>query len=311
MVGAHEHPLPSGTAEGVRVTVIGAVLNIVLVLLKFLFGITGNSRALVADAVHSMSDLVSDVVVIWGLIVGSRPSDESHHYGHAKLELLAEAVLGTILVIAGLGIAMDSVQVVLSGVVRPPSLVILPVAAVSVVSKEYLYWLTMRTAKRTDRSPLVANAWHHRSDALTSAGVLLGATLAVFHRDLVIADALVGIFVAVVVVRVGVKISWEAATKLVDTAPSRDYVSRMKTMIMTVPRTRSVRDLKMRYVGRLIALEVHLGLDPDMSVSESHDIAREVKQTIMKKDRRVFDVTVHVEPEERAQGAGLRSQEKL
>jgi cation diffusion facilitator family transporter len=295
----------------VRVTVLGAVLNIILVFLKLFVGIIGGSRALVADAIHSMTDLVSDVIVIMGLIVGSRPSDESHHYGHAKLELLAEAVLGAILVIAGLGIAIDSVRVLLFGVVRPPSIVILPVAALCVVSKEYLYWLTMRTAKRTNRSSLVANAWHHRSDALTSVGVLLGAALAVFHRDLVKADALVGILVAVVVVRVGAKISWEAAARLVDTAPSRDYVSRMRAMIMSVNRTRSVRNIKMRYVGRLIALEVHLGLDPDMSVSESHDVAQEVKRTLMRRDRRVFDVVVHVEPEERAQGAGLRSQEKL
>lgn len=294
----------AGTGDGLHVTFLGAALNIALVILKLSAGIIGNSRALIADAVHSMSDLVSDLVVVWGLVVGGRPRDENHHYGHAKLELLAELALGVILVIAGLGIAFDSIRAIMAGYVRPPSFFVLPVAAVSVVSKEYLYRVTILSGRRTGRPSLVANAWHHRSDALTSAGVLLGAGLALLKDELALLDAMVGILVAAVVINVGRKIAWEASERLVDTAPSRDYMNRMRSMILTVPDTRSVRDLKMRYVGHLVALEVHLGLDPDMSVHESHSVAREVKHTIMDTDSRVFDVVVHVEPEKRAAGPG-------
>jgi len=126
--------------------------------------------------------------------------------------------------------------------------------------------------------------------------------LAMIRPSFAVADALMGALVAVVVIKVGLGIGWEASARLVDTAPARDYMSRMEQMILTVPQTRSVRDLKMRYVGRRIAVELHLGLDPEMPVRESHDVAKDVKNIIMEKDERVFDVLVHVEPEERAGG---------
>jgi cation diffusion facilitator family transporter len=287
-------PLPP---EAVRVTLLGAVLNVILTLLKLYVGILGSSRALVADAVHSMSDLVSDVVVIWGLVAGSRPSDENHHYGHAKLELLAEMILGAILLTAGAGIVLDAFKDFLSGSHGPPSAVVLPVAALSVILKEALYHATMAVSRKTGRSSLIANAWHHRSDALTSAAVLVGAGLAVLRPELSVADPLMGILIAVVVIRVGIKIGIDAGLRLIDTAPSVDFINRMEKMILADPMARSVRNLKMRYVGRLIAVEVHLGLDPDMSVQESHEVARRVKRAIMERDRRVFDVLIHVEPE--------------
>jgi cation diffusion facilitator family transporter len=128
--------------------------------------------------------------------------------------------------------------------------------------------------------------------------VLLGAGLAIIFPALVIVDSLVGLVVASVVIRVGWGIAWESAMKIVDTAPSQDHMARIKEMMLRVPGTRSVRDLKMRYVGSLIAVEVHLGLDPNMSVREGHDVAKAVKKYVLEKDSRVFDVLVHVEPEE-------------
>ncbi len=292
----HEGP-PS--AEGVRITVIGGVLNILLVFLKLFAGVAGNSRALVADAVHSMSDLVSDAVVIWGLIMGGRPSDDSHHYGHAKFELLAEMILGGILLLAGSGIILDSFKVILSGVPEPPSAAVLPIAALGVVVKEGLFRVTMNVSRKTERPSLIANAWHHRSDAITSAAVLAGAGLAVLHPELSLADPLMGILVAFVVIRVGIKIGLDAGMRIIDTAPSADYINRIERMVLSDPMTRSVRTMRMRYVGHLIAVEVHLGLDPEMSVRESHEVARRVKHGIMERDRRIFDVVVHVEPEEK------------
>jgi cation diffusion facilitator family transporter len=292
----------SDPREGLRVTALGAGINLILVVLKLLVGISGGSRALVADAAHSLSDLVSDIVVAWGLIVGSRPSDDSHHYGHDKVELLAELILGMILLVGGLGILVDSMRAALSGEATSPSFIVLPVAALSILLKEYLFKVTMKAARRTGRPSLIANAWHHRSDSLTSMGVLLGAGMAMVRPSFAVADALVGALVAVVVIKVGVGIGWEAAARLVDTAPEIDYMKRIERMILSVPRTRSVRDLKLRYVGRRIAVEVHLGLDPQMPVRESHDVAKEVKNSIMERDKRVFDVLVHVEPEEEAKG---------
>jgi cation diffusion facilitator family transporter len=294
------------TKDGIRVTLEGATINLALIFLKLGVGVVGGSRALVADAAHSMSDLVSDGVVIWGLVIGGKPSDESHHYGHAKVELLAEMLLGVILVAAGTGIALDAVKAALSGEMTRPAIIVLPVAAAGALAKEYLFRRTMVVAIRTGKGSLLANAWHHRSDALTSLGVLAGAALAMVSPVFAAADALVAALVAAVVIKVGAGIGWEAASRIVDTAPSRDYQTTIVQTILAVPRTLSVRNLKMRYVGRRIAVEVHLGLDPKMSVKDSHDVAVEVKRTVMDKDQRVFDVLVHVEPEE-AQTEGSAS----
>ena len=289
-------------ADSLKVTIIGSIINVVLVILKISLGTMGHSRALVADGIHSLTDLVTDVIVIGGLIIGSRPQDDSHHYGHGKVETLAEMGLGGILIFAGLAIVFDSVKAMLAGSTVQPLPIVIPAALASIVLKEWLYHVTIRAARRDDRPALVANAWHHRSDALTSVGVLLGAGLAIIFPALVIVDSLVGLVVASVVIRVGWGIAWEAAMKIVDTAPSQDHMARIKEMMLRVPGTRSVRDLKMRYVGSLIAVEVHLGLDPNMSVREGHDVAKAVKKYVLEKDSRVFDVLVHVEPEELQSG---------
>ena len=284
--------------DSLKVTMIGSVINVILVILKLVLGTMGHSRALVADGIHSLTDLVTDVIVIGGLIIGSRPQDDSHHYGHGKVETLAEMGLGGILIFAGLAIVFDSVKAMLAGSTVQPLPIVIPAALASILLKEWLYHVTIRAARRDDRPALVANAWHHRSDALTSVGVLLGAGLAIIFPALVIVDSLVGLVVASVVIRVGWGIAWESAMKIVDTAPSQDHMARIKEMMLRVPGTRSVRDLKMRYVGSLIAVEVHLGLDPNMSVREGHDVAKAVKKYVLEKDSRVFDVLVHVEPEE-------------
>ncbi|UCF29784.1 MAG: cation transporter [bacterium] len=297
-------PRSADIREGLRVTVVGSVINVALVALKLTLGVLGHSRALFADGLHSLSDLVSDLIVIGGMLVGSRPRDESHHYGHGKVEVLAEMTLGGVLVIAGLGIVLDSVRAVLKGSMEAPLAVVLPAALLSVVLKEWLYRVTMQVARRSDRPVLVANAWHHRSDALTSVGVLLGAGLAILFPAMAMVDALVGLLVAAVVIKVGGGIAWEAAMSLIDTAPSRDYMSRVTDMIRSVPGVRSVRNLRMRHVGRLIAIEVHLGLDPEISVREGHDVATDVKRYVLERDRRVFDVLVHMEPEEDSVNGG-------
>ena len=284
--------------DSIKVTIIGSIINVILVIVKIALGTMGNSRALVADGVHSLTDLVTDVIVIAGLIIGSKPQDESHHYGHGKVETLAEMGLGGILILAGLAIVYDAVKAMLSGVSGPPLPIVVPAAIASIVLKEYLYHITIKAARRNDRPSLVANAWHHRSDALTSIGVLVGAGMAIMFPAMAILDALVGLVVAAMIIKVGSGIAWEAAMRIIDTAPSDDYMTRVSDLIMSVPGVRSVRNLRMRHVGRLIAVEVHLGMDPEMSVRESHDLATEVKRFVLERDSRIFDVLVHVEPED-------------
>ncbi|NOY86206.1 MAG: cation transporter [Deltaproteobacteria bacterium] len=292
MADTHKH-----LDDSLRVTVIGSILNVVLIVFKLTLGILGHSRALVADGLHSMTDLMTDAILIGGLIVGAKPTDESHHYGHGKVEILVEMALGSILVLAGILIIYDSGRALLHPPDTGPSLFVIPAALFSVISKEWLYRITMRTARSEGRPALVANAWHHRSDALSSVGVLLAVSLAIIHPAFAVADPLVGFFVALLVIGMGGKIGWNAALRIIDTAPSGDFMERVSRMIREIPDVRSIRNLRMRYVGRLIAVEVHLGLDPEMTIDRGHEVASEVKRSILERDSRVFDVLVHMEPE--------------
>jgi cation diffusion facilitator family transporter len=284
--------------EAIRVTKIGAVINIVLVITKIVLGYFGGSRALIADGLHSMTDLVSDAAVMVGVIVGAKPRDEDHHYGHGKVENLSEMVLGIILVFAGLFIAVDSVSTIFRPNVSVPSYFVIPVAAASIISKEWLYRITVRTGRKFHLQSLIANAWHHRSDAITSAGVLLGVTLAVFIPKFAMADAAVGFLIAIVIVRIGGKIGWDSAMRTIDTAPGVDYELKVERMILEVPGALAVREMKFRYVGNMIAIEAHVGMDSELTVREGHDIATAVKRSVMERDSRIYDVVVHVEPEE-------------
>ncbi len=300
MANTREH-----IGSSIRVTVIGSVLNVVLIVLKLSLGILGHSRALVADGLHSMTDLMTDAILVGGLIIGAKPTDESHHYGHGKVEILVEMLLGGILVLAGILIIYDSAGDLLSPSNTTPSMFVIPAALFSVLSKEWLYRITMRTARSEGHPALVANAWHHRSDALSSVGVLLAVSLAIIHPAFAAADPLVGFVVAILVIGTGGKIGWKATLRIIDTAPAGDYMERIHRMIMEVPDVRSVRNLRMRYVGSLIAVEVHLGLDPEMSIDRGHAVAYEVKRSILERDSRVFDVLVHMEPENMAHGEKL------
>ncbi len=284
--------------EAVRITIIGAVINVVLVIIKLVLGYFGNSRALMADGLHSMTDLVSDITVMAGLLAAAKPRDENHHYGHGKVENLSEMVLGLILVFAGLFIAVDSVHAIFRPNISVPSYFVIPVAVASIISKEWLYRVTVKAGRKSHRQSLIANAWHHRSDAITSAGVLLGVTLAVFVPKFAMADAAVGFLVAIVIVRIGGKIGWDSAMRIIDTAPGVDYELKVERMILEVPGALTVREMKFRYVGNMIAIEAHVGMDPELNVREGHDIATAVKRSIMERDRRIYDVVVHVEPEE-------------
>ncbi len=284
--------------EAIRVTKIGAVINVVLVIIKIVLGYFGGSRALIADGLHSMTDLVSDAAVMVGVILGAKPRDEDHHYGHGKVENLSEMVLGIILVLAGLFIAVDSVRAIYRPNISVPSYFVIPVAAASIISKEWLYRITVRTGRKFHLQSLIANAWHHRSDAITSAGVLLGVTLAIFVPKFAMADAAVGFLVAIVIVRIGGKIGWDSVMRIIDTAPGVDYELKVERMILEVPGALAVREMKFRYVGNMIAIEAHVGMDPELTVREGHDIATAVKRSVMERDSRIYDVVVHVEPEE-------------
>jgi len=283
-------------SPGIRVTAIGAVINILLSALKLVIGIVGNSRALVADAVHSLSDLATDIVLLFGLHYGSLPADKNHHYGHKKIETVTEVILGFNLILVAIKIAYDSGAAILLKKISQPTAITMVAALVSILSKEWLYRWTRAVAMRQDNRAILANAWEHRSDAFASVAVLIGLIFTQISAGLAIMDAVASLVVSLFILKIGWKIMLDGYKRIIDTAPPGGYVDRTERLIRDYPGVLNSHKLKMRYIGNSIHMEVHIEVDPNMTVEQGHEIAAGIKHKIRDDDNRVIDVIVHVEP---------------
>ena len=290
------------TGEGV--TLGGSLLNLMLVLIKLAAGVLGNSAALVADAAHSLSDLVSDIVVLFGYRVGRTPEDDRHPYGHGKVETLCTAVVGGILMATAVGLAVGAAgSLWRSTATGVPGMVALWAALASIAIKEGLYRWTARVARETDSQLLLANAWHHRSDALSSIAAvvgILGARLGAGWMDP--AAALV---VCAFVGKVGWDLGWQAVHDLVDTAVDDDRLAEISATIEGVAGVRSHHGLKTRRLGKDILVDVDVEVDPDLNVVQGHDVARAVRNALLRGVKSVRDAMVHVEPVGAREGGEL------
>ena len=284
------------TSAGVRVTLFGSAINILLAVIKLIFGIWGHSRALVADAIHSLSDLASDIVVLFGLHYGNLPADRDHHYGHKKIETVTEIALGVILIAVAIELGYGSINEIWHQSYSHPRSITIIAALISILSKEWLFRWTKAVAIKEDSRAILANAWHHRSDAFSSIAVLVGLIAVQISPKLVFMDAVASLVVSVLIIKVGWNILLEAYKRIIDTAPPASYVEEIKAIIRTYPGVLHPHKLKMRYIGNAIHMEVHIEVDPDISVRKGHEIAAGVKHKILEYDKRVLDVTVHVEP---------------
>ncbi len=283
--------------EGIRITVIGSVVNTLLSTAKIAIGLWYGSQVMVADGFHSLSDLATDVVVYVGLVLGARPRDEDHPYGHRRIESLAEALTGLALVLfAGL-MVWSSLRVLLGeGEAVTPAWPVLAAAVVSIVSKEWLYRVTVREGRRIASGAVIANAWHHRSDAMSSIGALVALVLARLHPSLRIMDPLGGLAIALIVGWVGLKVAWNAVRHIVDTAPDPEVLEQARRVALKHPGVFGLHRLRARYLGSQIIMDLHIQVDPGLSVGEGHDIASEVEYGIARELGNVYDITVHVEP---------------
>lgn len=282
---------------GLVVTGVGMGVNILLAVLKLVVGYAGRSQALIADGVHSFSDLASDIVVWLGLKWGRKEEDESHHYGHGRIETLSSMFTGFILLLIAGGIAYDSIDSIYNQEQSNPGPLTIAVAAFSILAKEALYWYTRAVGKRIRSMALIGNAWHHRTDALSSVAVLIGVTGAYIDPDWVLADSLAAIIVTYFVARVGAKLVWGAVKEFVDTAPDQKIQNQLLEVAAQVPDVHEVHDLRARYSGPRIQVELHVVVDPDISVREGHAIAKAVEARILDEVSDVERVITHVDPE--------------
>ncbi len=281
--------------QPIRVTLIGLVTNVFLLGLKLVVGLFVGSAALIADAVHSFSDLLTDIVAIVGIRLSARPADESHPYGHGRYETIAASVIGVALVVAGVAIAWDAGLSLYRQEHNIPGYPVLIVAAVSIVSKEWLYQITRRVARRVRSAVLSANAWHHRSDALSSVAVLVGGAAGLLgwgHGDQVAAVA-VGVMVAIV----GLNSIWKVFMELTEGSISAEERGSIVKAIESVPGVRGWHRLRTRLVGREVCMDVHVLVDKKLSVGEGHAVCTAVEEAIDLSLDRPVSVVVHCEPE--------------
>jgi cation diffusion facilitator family transporter len=279
-----------------KVTLIGSVLDFVLGIAKILVGWLANSQALIADGIHSFSDLLTDFMVLYAAKHSHQAADETHPYGHGRIETLATVSLGLVLTGIGIGIAYSAVQRLNEpDVLLEFSAVAALVAAVSIVSKEWIYRYTMAAARRLRSEMLMANAWHSRSDAFSSIVVLVGlGGVMMGHAYL---DAVAAVMVAAMIAKIGFDLVRSSSQELIDRALEPDKVSAIREHIHAVNGVRSSHTLRTRKSAGNAFVDVHIQVDPRLSVSEGHQIADAVRQRLLQQIDEVTDVTIHIDPE--------------
>ena len=287
-----------------RVTWIGGLVNFLLMAFKFVAGIVGHSSALVADAVHSLSDFATDIVVIVFVRISGKPEDEDHRYGHGKYETLATAIIGLALFAVGIGLLVGGatkVADVINGAILPaPSMVALIAAAVSIVSKEILYRYTVRVGKNLNSQAVVANAWHHRSDAFSSIGTLVGVGGAIFLGEKWrILDPIAAIVVSTFIIKVAIYLIKPCIDELLERSLPAETEKQILDIITSFPEVSSPHHLRTRRIGNHIAIEVHIRMDGQISLSDAHTVATEVERCLKEEFGPDTHIGIHMEPVKR------------
>ena len=284
-----------------RVTWIGSIVNFLLLVFKFIAGILGHSSALVADAVHSLSDFVTDIIVILFVRISGKPEDDDHRYGHGKYETLATALIGIALFVVGIGLLVSGarkVADVINGAILPePSMVALIAAAVSIVSKEILYRYTVRVGKNLNSQAVIANAWHHRSDAFSSIGTLAGIGGAIFLGEKWrILDPIAAILVSAFIVKVAFDLIKPCVDELLERSLPAETEKQILDIIASVPEVSSPHHLRTRRIGSQIAVEVHLRMDGRTTLEDAHNVATRVEKMLKAEFGPDTHVGIHMEP---------------
>lgn len=277
------------------ITIWGIFLNIFLMAIKLISGILINSSALIADGVHSLSDLATDFVVLIGTRLSSRPADKTHPYGHGKLETIASLIIALTLFVISLGIIWPAGISIYRHEHSFPGYLVLVVAGVSVISKEILFFITRKIARITHSTVLYANAWHHRSDSLSSVAVLLGGVASLLGWGH--ADQVAAVVVGFMIIGVSGKIFFEGFLELSEHSADSESIEKVEMVLSKEKNISSWHRLRTRKLGAELCVDVHVLIDPVLSVQESHDISMKIEEEIKKELSRPVSILVHVEPD--------------
>lgn len=284
-----------------KVTLIGTAVNVLLVALKFFAGIVGKSSAMIADAVHSLSDFLSDVVVLILIKIAGKPRDESHDYGHGKFETLATLIIGLMLAAAGIGLMINGIEDVvrnLRGEVLPrPGMIALIIAIVSIISKEILYQYTLRVGRNVGSQAVIANAWHHRSDAISSIGTLIGIAGAMFFGEKWrILDPAAAIVVSILIIKSAYDLVKPSINELLEASLPADQEAEILKLVTSISGINEVHNLRTRRIGNGIAVDLHAVMDGSQSLSDAHTKATKAEKAIKAQFGDNSIINIHMEP---------------
>jgi len=283
-----------------KVTWVGLFVNLFLAGFKFIAGIFGRSQALVADAIHSLTDLTTDIAVIAGSHYWSLPPDDDHPYGHKRLETLVTVFIGIVLAAAGIGIGWKAISTLQQKDAAPPGWIAVLAALTSIICKEAIYRWTAATGKRVKSPALAANAWHHRTDAISSVPVLIAVGGAKAFPSWSFLDHLGAAVVSVFILHASIKIIWPALSELIDAGAPSETRKKIRALALKNVGVLQVHDIRTRYISSSIQVDLHIVVTGSITVRAGHVIADDVRNRIIAEMPEVLDVIVHVDPPEKA-----------
>ena len=279
-----------------QITWIGLAVNLVLFAAKFVLGYLGSSQAVIADAFHSLSDVTTDMAILFGIKFWSAPPDECHPYGHKRIETMATVVIGIALSIVALGIGYNALVLLKKANVNPPGKIAVFGAILSILTKEAVYHWTMAVGTRIKSPALIANAWHHRSDAISSIPVLITVTVAIFYPNLAFVDLVGALVVSLFILKVSWDIVRPAVLELADSGVSEHDRDKIKSIAMEVAGVKDAHAIRTRKFGIGIYVDLHVLVEAEMTVIKGHAVSHEVKNKLLLKGPNILDVVVHIEP---------------
>lgn len=285
----------------IKVTLIGSIVNVILLVFKFIAGILGHSSAMIADAFHSFSDFLSDIVILVFVKISGKPEDGDHAYGHGKYETLASVIVGVMLAFVGVALAYDGILKIISfangNPLEMPNYWALWAAIISILMKEGLYQYTARIGKKLDSSALIANAWHHRSDSYTSIAALIGIGGAIIlGKNWVVLDSLASVIVSFFIIIASFSLMKPALNELLEKSLPENEVKEIGKIVSSYPGVKAYHHLRTRRVGHGRAIEIHVKMSPEITLKEAHDIATGIEREIIQKYGRDTHVGIHMEP---------------
>lgn len=284
------------------ITIWGAVVNIALTVAKIVAGVVGRSAAMIADGIHSLSDLLSDIVVLVFTHISSKGKDRDHSFGHGKFETLATLIVSVILVVVGAKLMSGGIKSIISvihgEVIPKPGYIALAAAVISIAAKEILYQATVKVGKEVNSPVVVANAWHHRSDALSSIGALLGIGGAIILGDKwTVLDPIASCCISIAIIVIAVKMALPSLSELLETSLPEDIEAEIVRTASEISGVRDIHELKTRRNGISFIIDAHITVDPSISIVEAHDIATNVEEALQLKYGNETQISIHMEPD--------------